>query len=280
VNLTAGRPHHLAFLLLLALPSISAVAAPRNSRAEYCQALAQPGYFRELAFDPLNHLSFPNHGGLFNGGVCWWHSLFQRAALYLAVFRPEQAKPSESEARRIIHSLAAGKKVVEIPGYSNLYGFSLDWAALIQAKLEEWQMVDGFLKFAWIKGLSGSNNVDPAEIEETLSAFAEKLNTDQEILWSMWQLEGITAHSTLILNVEMGPLTSNVTHLDSNFVGEVPHFSYQVGDRSIFYPPYEPFVPYSGRDRDLRRFKKARERYCSNARAENHDRLEALDNEL
>lgn len=249
-------------LLLTLISGTHAVAeeAPQ-SRSEYCSRRTEPEYFIRLALDGQNHLAFPNQGGLFNGGVCWWHSLFQRASLYLSVFQPESPKPDEDQARRIIHSLAAGKRVVEIPGYRNFREFSRDWEDAIQVKLERWQLVDGFLKFKWLEGLSGDNNIEPVELQSFMDRFQIRTNVENQIVWSMWQLAGISAHSGLLLHVSREPAMYVVPHLDSNYPGQVVSFTYQMGQRSVF-SSYGPFVPYEGRTKDLKRFRAAAEHYC------------------
>ena len=127
-----------AFLMSSMISSISL--------ADYCKQSADLSFFKAQAYQTENHLGVTNHGGLFNGGVCWWHSLFQRSALYLTVFLPNQPKPNADQIEDIVHAIAAGKQVVEIPGYQNILEFSLANWPVIQKKLEEWQLVDGFLK--------------------------------------------------------------------------------------------------------------------------------------
>lgn len=233
-----------------------------QGRSEFCEMRKHAEYFKNLAYEPTNHLSFDNQGGLFNGGVCWWHSLFQRAALYVTVYRPELEKPNELEAKKIVHLIAAGTKVVEIPGYKNLNEFSRDWSELIQAKLEEWQLVDGFLKFAWIKGLSGSTDIKPKKLKAKWDYFYEKVEEEENIEWAMIQLKGISSHSMLMLSIAKSETEYNVNYLDSNYVGTTQLDTYYVGQRSVF-SIYGPFVPYKGRRSDFKKFKKAAERYCS-----------------
>jgi hypothetical protein len=247
---------------MFCLFSWASMTAPQ-SRAEFCAMRQNPTYFIELAKEPYNRLSFQNQGGLFNGGVCWWHSLFQRASIYLAVFRPELAKPSLDQAKAIVYSLAAGKKVVEIPGYSNMYNFSHSWQKVIQSQLEEWQLVDGFLKFKCIEGLSGSTSDDPTKILGFMSQFMTAVEQNHQILWTMLQLSGISSHAALLIDVAQSPKVYTLSHIDSNFPSLTNEFYYFEGDRSIKSADYGSFVTYPGRNSDLKNFKMAADHYCS-----------------
>ncbi|MGE3975204.1 MAG: hypothetical protein AB7F59_11830 [Bdellovibrionales bacterium] len=244
------------------LQSFAVIAAP-HSRAQFCELRKNPSYFIEQARDVTNHLAFSNYGGLFNGGVCWWHSLFQRASLYLVVFRPELSKPALTQAKLLIHSIAAGKRVIEIPGYSNMLDFSRDYESLIQSKLEEWQKIDGFLKFAWIQGLSGSTSTSPDIIKRNITQFHTLLTTQYEIPWVMLQLKGIASHSILPVGINTTSIGVTIPHLDSNYIGRVLQFSYVFGERSLYTSGYGHFVPYLGRHSDFSYFYRAANEYCS-----------------
>lgn len=243
----------------------AAVDESPKEKAQYCESRLQPGHFIRMATQPENHLAFKNRGGLLNKGVCWWHSLFQRAAIYIAVFRPELPKPTLKQAQYIVHQLARGWDVVEVPGYKNIYEFSRDWEPLIQNKLESWQLTDGLLKFAWIQGLSGSSQVDPLELQGKILRLRDRVNDQQDIQWVMTQLKGISAHSWSVIDVELGEAGAVLSALDSNYVGVVKAFPYVYGERSMRTPMGDA-VPYIGREKDLKRFKLAAERYCQSRR--------------
>lgn len=253
---------------------VFSAATPAKNREQFCANRKIPNYYVELAHDNRNHLSFQNQGGLINGGVCWWHSLFQRASFYLAVYRPELPKPTEKEAKAIVHSLAAGKKVVEIPGYHDMNSFSRDWQKPIQAKLEQWQKVDGFLKFKWIEGLSGSTMEKPEKIASLLDGLLADVETKKEIQWTMLQLKGIPSHSALVLHVEKTPALYTTKHLDSNYVGRIESFAYKIGDTHFYEPGYGRFVMYPGRKKDLQNFKVAADNYCNGTRVVVDERLD------
>ncbi|MCC6276838.1 MAG: hypothetical protein IT289_02855, partial [Oligoflexia bacterium] len=134
----------LVFLLILTNAESfaqSTVVQPPRSKDEFCQLRKDPNYFFRLAHEKENQMAFENYGGAFDGGVCWWHSLFQRSSLYLSVYRPDQARPNLDTAKKIIHSIATNGRVVEIPGYRNFLEFSRDWEDQIQYKLQKWQLV-------------------------------------------------------------------------------------------------------------------------------------------
>ncbi|MCM2281432.1 MAG: hypothetical protein NDI61_06255 [Bdellovibrionaceae bacterium] len=233
-----------------------------TSRQEYCRRAAQPDHWTSLAQNPLNHLSFANQGGLFNGGVCWWHSLFQRAVWYLAVFRPDLPKPTPTEAKFLIHQLARGKDVIEIPGFSNLHEFSRAHRGLIQEKLEQWQVSDGGLKFRWVNGAFAAGELPPDELKTHMDKIQRIVNDSQHVQWVMWQLPGVTAHSSLHLSVHSLPTGSLADIVDSNFPGRVEFLEYTQGTRQI-RTYFGPMVPHLARQKDLERFSKARSRYCS-----------------
>lgn len=219
-------------------------------------------------------MAFPNQGGLFNGGVCWWHSLFQRSAIYLTVYRPELPKPNRDQAKKLIHSIAAGRRVVEIPGYHNFREFTQAWPKEVQAKLEAWQMQDGALKWAWVQGLQGSPTADPAVIAKTLNFVISRAETAGALEYTMWQFPGITAHASINIEGETKNGAYAVSHIDSNFPQQVKRYTWAPPARSISTPNYsESFVPYSYRRSDLPQFKAADDQYCA-SRSYSHDFIE------
>lgn len=257
----------IALVILLTVATQNALAVPFSgeaptSKAEYCAARKNTHYFRGLAHNIDNHMTLRNHGGLFNGGVCWWHNLFQRSAIYLSVFRPELPKPDKANAKKIIHAIAAGKRVVEIPGYTNMTEFSNDWKNEIQAKLEAWQREDGFLKFAWIQGISGGYETDPNEIRKTLNYVLDRSMNHGEIHWTMWQVKGISSHASINLGGSSVIIDYKVNHIDSNYPRAVRAMSWTWPNRSID-SYFGKFVPYVYRKSDLSDFKKAGDSYCA-----------------
>lgn len=262
-----SSPTLLALATTIATPTSSPAAATAHAtsapqgREAYCTIAADTKNFRRLADDPANHMDFRNKGGLFNGGVCWWHSLFQRAAWYLTVYRPDRPKPNLTQAKFLVHLIARGKDVVEIPGYSNFREFSRAHRDLIQDKLEQWQVTDGLLKFVWINGLLAPGSMPPDELRQHMRSFTELVNRSGEIHWAMWQVPGITAHASLFLFAHPTSIGSLSTIVDSNFPGRTDLLPYIDGSSEI-QTYFGPMVPYPGRSKDLKRFAHARSKYC------------------
>lgn len=274
-----GLPKFIFSVLFLVSISSHVNASAPTSKAEFCESRKDPHYFRELSYDQENLLTFRNRGGLLDKGVCWWHNLFQRSALYLAVYKPELPKPNKASARKIIHAIAAGKRVVEIPGYKNLSEFSKDWAPEIQSKLEAWQREDGFLKFAWIQGLSGNYQTNPKTIAANLSFVINQAEQAGHINWAMWQLKGITAHASLMIGGEIVDSNYSADHIDSNFPNVVRAMTWFPPHRSVD-SYFGKFVPYVARRSDLPTFKKAGDQYCA-SRSYDHDFIyERLSNHI
>ncbi len=250
-----------ALSLTAAAHAVEAGRAPR-SRAQFCALATNPENFRVLAEDPRNHMAFSNRGGLFSRGVCWWHSLYQRAAWYLTVYRPDLPKPTPEKAKFLVHQIARGKEVVEIPGYDNFFDFSLDHEKQIQAKLEQWQIVDGLLKFAWLNGILAPVRLPPHELRKRMATLADKVNSAHGIQWVMWQLPGVASHSTLFLRTRIDPAGSTSDVIDGNFPGSTGSLRYDDGTSQI-QTYFGPAVLHPGRSRDLRKFAKARAVYCA-----------------
>ena len=137
-----------------------------TTKEEFCSDRKDHNYFKELLEDDNNRLSFSNRGGLLNGGVCWWHSRFQRNSIYLTMYNPDLPTPTEKEAKKIISNIRKGKKIVIIPGFDNFYDFSRKYYSLIQKELEKWQRRDGFIRQSWITGLSGDYEVSADELAD------------------------------------------------------------------------------------------------------------------
>jgi len=228
--------------------------------------------FHQKLFDVQNRLALQNAGGLANGGVCWWHSRFQRAAWALAVFDPTQPKPDANQARAIIRSLIQRNTVVVIPGYDDLQLFTGDYRHLIQTELEQWQIRDGFLNQAWIRGISGRSSLSAralkSQMDKIYSRFTDA-TADQDVLWLLLQIKGIVSHASLL--VGMTPTANGGYHLemvDSNVPQGIVTYEYQNGDTSLTpdsplgYENSFSMVPYLGYDQDLTRIHRALRNYC------------------
>ena len=212
--------------------------------------------------EPSNRIAFKNHGGLLNGGVCWWHSRLQRSAVYLSQFAPEQAKPNDSEARRLIRHLIRFDSVITIPGYSSFSEFSRDFEALIQRELETWQIEDGFIFQQWIRGLYGRPEMPAAVLKRRMDRIYSKFTRSKPGLWLMAQLPGITSHALLLIRMKKTDHGYQLTVIDSNRPQDNRELTYTVGDRSIALGT-STFTPFVGFHTDQEEIDETLEEYCS-----------------
>lgn len=249
-----------------------------DRRAEFCVA-RESGELSEtlqrISADPAMRLSFRNSGGLANGGVCWWHSRFQRSAWYLANFDETGNRPSLHEARKMIHALVARNEVVTIPGYRDLQSFSREYRKEIQSALNLWQIRDGFLNQSYFRGLSGRARFLHAEKmrRRMENLYSEYLSARPrgDLLWLLLQMPGIVSHSSLLR--EMSPTGDGGFQLkvvDSNFPTREVEYDFRPGDLELVPSNISTrnytSVPYAGFSRDLRRIHRAISSYCDTTR--------------
>ncbi len=250
-----------------------AVEAP-TSRAELCKKSRARDYFMKLALNRDNRMGFKNSGGMFGSGVCWWHSRFQRAALYLSVFRPNFKKPSALKAREIIKKIARRSQVVEIPGYSNLRAFAADWEELIQKRLDSWQLTDGFLMQQWVVGLIGQTDTYARMMKKMMDALYLEVHYKKNVTYQKLQLKGVDAHAWLVVAMDKTYLGYRLHVIDSNYPKSLAYTDYRVGDTSLGNVKvvtttgyiksfnYGRFVAYSERQDELQRLKNRVKAYC------------------
>jgi len=212
--------------------------------------------------DPANRISFKNHGGLFNGGVCWWHSRLQRSAIYLTEFAPDQARPSNAEARELIRHLIRFDSVVTIPGYSHFSEFTRDFESVIQKELETWQIEDGFIFQQWIRGLYGRPKMPAAALKRKMDRIYAKFTHSSPGLWLMAQLPGITSHALLLIGMEKTEQGYRMTVIDSNRPQMNRELIYTVGDHAIPLGN-DSFTPFAGFYTDQDEIDETLQEYCS-----------------
>lgn len=180
-----------------------------------------------------NRLSFTNHGGLFNGGVCWWHSRLTRSAQYLAVFNPSGLAPTADEAYRLVKRLRDGRPVT-INGYKNLADFSNAHYRAVQKNLEDWQISNGGFGLGFIDGLSGSTTVPATILKKLMDDAFQEFSTKKKALYQVLQLPGVTAHAWLIINMSPRGNGYQFQVIDSNYL-DVQTWSYNEGDTHFSY---------------------------------------------
>lgn len=164
-----------------------------------------------------SRIAFPNSGGMFHSGVCWWHSRLQRSAFYLTTFKPELPKPNKRQVRNILRKIRYMIAVAEIPGYKNFYDFSLAYKKEIQKVLNRWQMSDSILYFQWVRGVISSNKVDTESYNKRMSRIYHKVKSSKYINWTLLQLPGLPSHAYLILDMELvGVNKYKLKVIDSN----------------------------------------------------------------
>lgn len=245
--------------------------------SEFCAARTRarlPAELLRLAADPEMRIATPNHGGIGNGGVCWWHSRFQRAAWYLARFAPAKPRPTAREARALIRRIAARNAVVEIPGFSDLRHFTSAYRAELQRELDAWQLRDGLLNQAYLRGLGGRARFRDADrMKARMDAVYEAVvaaGPRGDVVWLMLQMRGIVSHASLVSTMSAEADGGYVLAVvDSNHPGRLVHYRYRPGDLALAPWDFEMHdyenVPYVGFSRDLKRIHGAIEAYCSTA---------------
>lgn len=247
----------------LSLSQVAMAVSVSMSKSEFCADRKDRNYARELLQDRENMLAFTNHGGLVNGGVCWWHSRFTRNATYLAIYRPDLPRPSENEARRIIKEIRKGDNLVVIPGYSNLSEFSgySGFGDLIQEELERWQKGDGFIRQQWIVGLAGSSSTTAEKMKSIMDELYNYVEVEGNIAYQKLQLPGVVAHAWLVVGMEKTRDGYELKIVDSNYRN--PYFvTYYEGMTHLNYSGFGSFVPYLERERELRSVKRVISKNC------------------
>ena len=219
--------------------------------------------FQQMALDSSTRLAFSNRGGMFGGGVCWWHSRLQRAAIYLTEFKPDLPKPSRAQAAWMISALSSMKRVVVIPGYSDFKSFSADFSDLIQARLQAWQREDGILRFRWIDGLTGHTSVSASSLQYIMGRIHDMVAVQHRIVFEKLQVPGVAAHAWLIIGSQQTADGYILQVIDSNEPDQTLNVQYHFGDQSLFHPwSSTPFVPYLLFEKDLSRIYGTLQGYC------------------
>ncbi len=260
---------------ILALAFACSAFVSFSARADFCGARARGAIgatLERLESDPGMRLGFRNAGGLAKGGVCWWHSRFQRAAWYLADFDAAAPAPTRDEAKTLIRKLVSRTEVVVIPGYRDLAAFSKAFQPEIQSALNSWQLRDAFINQAYIRGLSGHSHFRiPARMKARLDVlYGEFIAAvaKGDVLWLLLQMPGIDSHASLLRAMEASPDGGyRMAMVDSNYPARLIEYVYRPGDLELRPANLDrkdyTSVPYAGFVRDLRRIHRAIARHCS-----------------
>ncbi|MEN0059939.1 MAG: hypothetical protein AAGB31_13955 [Bdellovibrio sp.] len=255
-------------IILVSLLTLSApVIAQQNtsvkaatSKAEFCEKSKDLTYFKSLLYNSENHISFGNHGGLADGGVCWWHSMLLRSATYLTVYRPELPKPSSSEVEQILSWITAARGIVEIPGYKNFSEFTRANYQLVQRYLEQGQIMDGGFGFGWVRGLSGDYEVAPSKLKEMMDETYALMKESKRVVYQKLQIQGIVSHAWLLVDMEQNADGYLLSVVDSNYSGSVVQRQYRNGSKNL--SAYSS-VPYTSRNSiDFKGYDYALKMYC------------------
>jgi hypothetical protein len=213
------------------------------SKEEFCEDRKYKSFVKGLTQNSSNLMGFRNRGGLFKGGICWWHSRFQRNALHLTYFNPQAAKPDSKTALKLIRDIRFQNGIVEIPGFENFEQFSTVFENEIQKELERWQKFES-VRFTWIRGLRGSTSVNPEFLKTLMDDLYEEVITNNNISFQKLQMKGVTAHAWLVINMIQTQEGYDLEVLDSNYPKQTTRYQYKFGDSHLMYPGYSQFVPY------------------------------------
>ncbi len=202
---------------------------------------------------PMARIAFKNEGGLFNGGVCWWHSRLQRSSVYLSRFAPEKPKPSAEAAKNILLALRKMSQTVTIPGYSDFISFTKDHQGIAQQILNDWQTYDGVFNSEWRRGISGRSTLPAADLEKQMRAVFEFTKTSPVPVWIMAQMKGITSHAFLVVDMVQTGAGYDMKVIDSNVPGKTRRIQYRVGQTTVTVIGSDyAFIPYVGFQNDFR----------------------------
>ncbi len=253
-----------------------------GNKDEFCGRFEDTSILAAYSSETQNLMSFKNQGGLFNGGVCWWHSRFQRNIFYLSIFKPELNKPKASEIKPLIKEIRSGEKIIIIPGFSSFLEFSETYKKEILAELESWQLYDGVVLGSWIDGLKGDTKVKPEVLKSLLDKVFTYVETDKKIAYQKLQIKGITSHAWLIVGMKKMVSGYEIGLIDSNNPKMCENYSYKEGDESFFQKSYGNFVPYLEFTREEERISHVAKVFCgikdlNDSRPENWARDYALD---
>lgn len=241
--------------------SIKADIIPQDKNL-FCERFVNKTKLMDLSLEMQNRLSFKNSGGLINGGVCWWHSRFQRNLLYLSLFDSNLPMVSKNEYRQIIKDIRKGEKIITIPGFKNVNDFSRELNGEIQKELENWQLYDGLVLGGWLEGIKGDTKVSSNELELSMNTLYLYFNNGEKIPYLKLQIKGITSHAWLISHIEKTSNGYTLRLIDSNYPQRTSYYQYTIGDESFHDTDWGNFVPYLRFTNEEKRLSNISKKYC------------------
>ncbi len=239
----------ITLIILISSTSIFALTSSVELN-QFCEDRKDPLFVKDQARDVTNLMSFRNRGGIVSGGVCWWHSRFQRKALYLTYFNPFLAKPDFSSALKIIRKIRNGNEVIEVPGFNNFEEFSKHFANEIQNELEMWQRFESY-RFTWVRGLRGSTIVSSQFMKVLMDELYQETEVAGNISYQKLQMRGVSAHAWLVLNMKKLSDGYDLEIIDSNKPNMTMFYQYRIGDTHLMYRNKVPFTPYLERTQEM-----------------------------
>ncbi len=175
--------------------------------SHYKETQEWPGIYKvEGSMGPANRLSFQSYGEIFgvNTGLCWWHSRFNRSALYLSIVRPllpGEKEMTDAEAIETVRTIFANKRVVTIRGFNNIFEFSARFQDLIVKELSNWAERET-IQFGWIKAIRQGSS-EPAQLKESMDDLYKQVHDNGLVAYQMLKpSEFIGAHSWLVYEME------------------------------------------------------------------------------
>ncbi|HXH74141.1 MAG TPA: hypothetical protein VNJ08_04205 [Bacteriovoracaceae bacterium] len=215
--------------------------------------------------NPSSRIAFKNNGGFFDGGVCWWHSRLQRASAFLVRFEPSAPIPTQSKVSKILSRLKSMKEVVTIPGYSDFESFTRANHKAVQATLNAWQRMDGFINQQWIRSISGRSSMQAEKMKAKIDEIYQAYQDSPVPVWLMAQIKGISAHSFLLLEMNQVANGYQLKVIDSNRPDVVSDITYTYGDQNLHVIGSNyTFVLYVGFQADFQKMARALKAHCPN----------------
>lgn len=233
-----------------------------STQNEFCTNHQDKSRIQDYLEFSENLMSFKNDGGVFDGGVCWWHSRFQRNMAYLAIFKPESPIIPKKEIRNLLNQIRNGKTVVIVPGFLNVKDFTQYYQKEIQGLLNDWQILEGGLQGGWQRGIQGKTSLDPKVLSPMMDRLYDYVENQKKIAYQKLQIKGITAHAWLVHRMKKMEDGYILSYVDSNAPQEVLTYHYKYTDRSFFIKGYGNFVPYLEFVKEEERLTTVAKNYC------------------